>query len=99
MACHLEIGGKQELSGPVESGAIAQLVERLLCKQDVVGSNPSGSTIFASRIWIFAWRSTSFARLAPRRLRASMALVASLPGLVERKGKLLTMKQFRYSLA
>ena len=25
-------------------GAIAQLVERLLCKQDVVGSNPSGST-------------------------------------------------------
>ena len=44
MACYLEIGGKQELSGPVESGAIAQLVERLLCKQDVVGSNPSGST-------------------------------------------------------
>ena len=27
------------------NGAIAQLVERLLCKQDVVGSNPSGSTI------------------------------------------------------
>ena len=26
------------------NGAIAQLVERLLCKQDVVGSNPSGST-------------------------------------------------------
>ena len=26
------------------SGAIAQLVERLLCKQDVGGSNPSGST-------------------------------------------------------
>ena len=26
-------------------GAIAQLGERLLCKQDVVGSNPSGSTI------------------------------------------------------
>ena len=25
-------------------GAIAQLVERLLCKQDVVGSTPSGST-------------------------------------------------------
>ena len=25
-------------------GAIAQLVERLLCKQDVGGSNPSGST-------------------------------------------------------
>ena len=27
------------------NGAIAQLVERLLCKQDVDGSNPSGSTI------------------------------------------------------
>ena len=26
-------------------GALAQLVERLLCKQDVVGSTPSGSTI------------------------------------------------------
>ena len=26
------------------NGAVAQLVERLLCKQDVVGSNPSGST-------------------------------------------------------
>ena len=28
------------------SGAIAQLVERLLCKQNVLGSNPCGSTIF-----------------------------------------------------
>ena len=27
------------------SGALAQLVERLLCKQDVNGSNPLGSTI------------------------------------------------------
>ena len=27
-------------------GVVAQLVERLLCKQDVVGSNPSGSTKF-----------------------------------------------------
>ena len=25
-------------------GALAQLVERLLCKQDVIGSNPLGST-------------------------------------------------------
>ena len=25
-------------------GPVAQLVERLLCKQDVVGSNPFGST-------------------------------------------------------
>ena len=28
-------------------GALAQLVERLLCKQDVVGSIPSGSTNLA----------------------------------------------------
>jgi hypothetical protein len=28
-----------------EIGAIAQLGERLLCKQEVVGSIPSGSTI------------------------------------------------------
>ena len=27
-------------------GALAQLVERLLCKQDVIGSNPLGSTRF-----------------------------------------------------
>ena len=27
-------------------GALAQLVERLLCKQDVIGSNPIGSTTF-----------------------------------------------------
>ena len=32
---------------PISSGAIAQLGERLLCKQEVVGSIPSGSTIFA----------------------------------------------------
>ena len=29
----------------MEQGAIAQLGERLLCKQEVVGSIPSGSTI------------------------------------------------------
>jgi hypothetical protein len=32
------------LLGAVSSGAIAQLGERLLCKQEVVGSIPSGST-------------------------------------------------------
>jgi hypothetical protein len=32
---------------PTVSGAIAQLGERLLCKQEVVGSIPSGSTILA----------------------------------------------------
>ena len=30
---------------PANVGALAQLVERLLCKQDVNGSNPLGSTI------------------------------------------------------
>ena len=29
-------------------GAIAQLVERVLCKHEVVGSIPSGSTIFCA---------------------------------------------------
>ena len=33
-------------------GAIAQLGERLLCKQDVVGSIPSGSTIFLPGNWL-----------------------------------------------
>ena len=32
--------------GRSTAGAIAQLGERLLCKQEVVGSIPSGSTIF-----------------------------------------------------
>ncbi len=32
------------LVGGTHDGAIAQLGERLLCKQDVVGSIPSGST-------------------------------------------------------
>ncbi len=30
-------------------GGLAQLVERLLCKQDVNGSNPLSSTIFFSK--------------------------------------------------
>ena len=39
-------GAVQVLLDPPEvSGALAQLVERLLCKQDVIGSNPLGSTI------------------------------------------------------
>lgn len=35
--------------GKTLSGAVAQLGERLLCKQDVVGSIPSGSTNARSR--------------------------------------------------
>lgn len=34
----------QVLPGPPENGGIAQLGEHLLCKQGVVGSNPSAST-------------------------------------------------------
>ena len=40
-----QISGSPGVSGRA-SGAIAQLGERLLCKQEVVGSIPSGSTIF-----------------------------------------------------
>ena len=35
---------RSDLSLPPQQGAIAQLGERLLCKQEVVGSIPSGST-------------------------------------------------------
>ena len=35
--------GRRGLDPPAY-GALAQLVERLLCKQDVIGSNPLGST-------------------------------------------------------
>ena len=38
--------------GSLAIGALAQLGERLLCKQDVVGSIPSGSTKSGSD---FAW--------------------------------------------
>ena len=40
-------------------GAIAQLGERLLCKQEVVGSIPSGSTNFDARYRPLAYSSAS----------------------------------------
>jgi hypothetical protein len=43
-------------SGSEISGAVAQLGERLLCKQDVVGSIPSGSTTRAIPRGIVATR-------------------------------------------
>ena len=46
IAC-LEGGREAEPQG--RDGAIAQLGERLLCKQEVVGSIPSGSTRPAAR--------------------------------------------------
>ena len=45
-------------------GAIAQLGERVLCKHEVVGSIPSGSTTL--RPPGFAWRSQTGARRARR---------------------------------
>ena len=38
---------KKQISGPPSKGGLAQLVERLLCKQNVNGSNPLTSTIFS----------------------------------------------------
>ena len=43
--CRVLLQGSALRSLKGEAGAIAQLVERLLCKQDVDGSNPSGSTM------------------------------------------------------
>ena len=40
------------------NGAIAQLVERVLCKHEVVGSIPSGSTIL--RPAGFGWQAIAF---------------------------------------
>ena len=43
--CHRQVADSSPgLRTVLWNGAIAQLVERLLCKQDVVGSTPSGST-------------------------------------------------------
>ena len=39
----IEINGETDANRRI-SGAVAQLGERLLCKQEVVGSIPSGST-------------------------------------------------------
>ena len=42
----LEIGNRQSTFGNSESGGIAQLVERQLCKLEVRGSNPLASKAF-----------------------------------------------------
>ena len=54
---------------PKDKGAIAQLVEHLLCKQRVVGSIPSGSTIFVL-IYFDLWRSGSYCRPVAQLVRA-----------------------------
>jgi hypothetical protein len=43
-------GIRGQASGIRRSGAVAQLGERLLCKQEAVGSIPSGSTIQESEV-------------------------------------------------
>ena len=68
-------------------GAIAQLGERVLCKHEVVGSIPSGSTIFVD-----AGDSASRSRPPARHIRdrrdkvstASLASVVDLPDIVKR---------------
>src|SRR5438309_9152707 len=42
----VEIGNRQSTFGNSESGGIAQLVERQLCKLEVRGSNPLASKAF-----------------------------------------------------
>jgi hypothetical protein len=44
-ALRVLLGSGRIVAGRRRDGAIAQLGERLLCKQEVVGSIPSGSTI------------------------------------------------------
>ena len=47
-------------SNPVTGvGAIAQLGERLLCKQEVVGSIPSGSTSLRAKALRLGWPATT----------------------------------------
>ena len=41
----MPVRGRRDRVGREQEGAVAQLGERLLCKQDVVGSIPSGSTM------------------------------------------------------
>ena len=51
----IEINGETDANRRI-SGAVAQLGERLLCKQEVVGSIPSGSTNLVSSIVRFIVR-------------------------------------------
>jgi hypothetical protein len=50
-------------------GAIAQLGERVLCKHEVVGSIPSGSTTFELRAWRGAATLAHQAKTEPKRVR------------------------------
>ena len=52
------------VSGVSLNGAIAQLGERVLCKHEVVGSIPSGSTNFVWNVHQRVLRAQRLARLA-----------------------------------
>ena len=47
---------KTRFAKQIGLGGVAQLVERLLCKQDVIGSNPFASTKFSRSSCIAAHR-------------------------------------------
>jgi hypothetical protein len=71
-------------AGRALAGAIAQLGERLLCKQEVVGSIPSGSTILAwsegSSLQIIQIIDHPIERLSARPSKQSSATVVSPRG-------------------
>jgi hypothetical protein len=62
------------------AGAIAQLGERLLCKQEVVGSIPSGSTRWCDHGRLYRPRFSSFASfvIARTSLRRSARLLSDI---------------------
>ena len=54
-----------------KNGAIAQLGERVLCKHEVVGSIPSGSTILVSRVGVLCCHVALFELWLRRLFRVS----------------------------
>src|SRR6185437_9643725 len=66
-------GIRGQASGISRSGAVAQLGERLLCKQEAVGSIPSGSTSQESGV-----RGQKSAKALPRSSSLSIAVHNSI---------------------
>ena len=46
-------------------GPLAHLVERLACTEEVIGSNPMGSTLRPAYWRGFAWQATQFIKIYP----------------------------------
>jgi hypothetical protein len=67
-------------------GAIAQLGERLLCKQEVVGSIPSGSTNLRGWGRFGWWTRLQAARVARRSLKTKAGCASSASSFVEKFG-------------